>query len=224
MSVLRDDDVLQSIAHEGTSDYSSWLLPTAEKALRACGLRMTDIDVFAAAAGPGSFTGVRVGLTTVKAWSEAYGKSIAGVSRLEAMASQVAGGHKHVAAFVDAQRGQVFGGLYSREATGLKLLDQEMVIEPEGFLNWVSEQTGRNVVSWISMDPKKITALDRWGERAKAGECVQASATVLAPTIGRVGRQRALVGRLIDALSLDAEYVRRSDAEIFWKEGARRGS
>lgn len=224
MSVLRDDEVLQSIAHEGTSDYSSWLLPTAGEALRASGLRMQDIDVFAAAAGPGSFTGVRIGLTTVKAWSEAYGKPIASISRLEAMASQVVGGQEHLAAFVDAQRGQVFGGLYSREGTGLKLLEQEMVIEPEGFLNWVSEQAEGHVVFWISMDPERITVLDRWAEHARAGESLQTSASVLAPTIGRIGRQRALSGRLTDALALDAEYVRRSDAEIFWKGGARRGS
>ncbi len=74
LAVLRDDEVLQAIAHEGTTDYSIWVLPTAEEALKCCGLGMRDVEVFAVASGPGSFTGVRMGLTTVKAWSEAYGK------------------------------------------------------------------------------------------------------------------------------------------------------
>ncbi len=90
LAVLRDDEVLQAIPHEGTEDYSSWVLPSVEKALKASGLSIRDMDVFAVASGPGSFTGVRMGLTTVKAWSEAFGTKIASVSRLEAIAAQAA--------------------------------------------------------------------------------------------------------------------------------------
>ena len=220
---MRDEAILSAIAHEGTADYSSWVLPAAGEALRASGLGMADVDVLAVASGPGSFTGVRVGLTTIKAWSEAYAKPIAGVSRLKAIASQATGGQKYVAVFVDAQRGQVFGGLYRRQEPALELVEQEMVVAPEGFVKWVSEQAVNEAVSWISMDPEKITALDIWPGRARAGESVQESSNVLAPLIARLGRRRALEGRLTDALALDAEYVRRSDAEIFWKGGPTRG-
>lgn len=224
LAVLRDDEVLKAIAHEGTADYSSWVLPSAQDALRAAGQGMRDVEVFAVASGPGSFTGVRIGLTTVKAWSEAYGKSIAGISRLEALASEASGGEGYIAAFVDAQREQVFGGLYRRQREGIRLVDQEMVVAPEGFVRWVGECAAGEKVSWISMDPKKITTLDVWAEHAKAGESIQTTVKVLAPAIGRIGRQRALGGRLTDPLSLDAEYVRRTDAEVFWKAGAKRGS
>ncbi|MGC1606202.1 MAG: tRNA (adenosine(37)-N6)-threonylcarbamoyltransferase complex dimerization subunit type 1 TsaB, partial [Candidatus Acidiferrum sp.] len=63
LAILQDDEVLATLTHQGTSDYSTWVLPTADEALTAAGLRMVDIDVFAVASGPGSFTGVRVGLT-----------------------------------------------------------------------------------------------------------------------------------------------------------------
>jgi len=72
-------------------------------------LRMEQVDAYAAAAGPGSFTGVRVGLTSVKAWAEVYGKRIAAVSRLEALAAEAPEETAWVAAFFNAQRGQVFG-------------------------------------------------------------------------------------------------------------------
>ncbi len=215
---------MAAIPHEGTADYSSWVLPIAEAALKSAGLKMADIGVFAAATGPGSFTGVRIGLTTVKAWSEAYGKPLAGVSRLEAMASQASGREKYVAAFVDAHRDQVFGGLYRREESRLERVEQEMVIDPRSFLMWVGSHVGAEPTSWISLDPEKVAALEEWAVHSAKGESVEVSPSSLAPALARLGRRRALEGRLTDALGLDAEYVRRTDAEIFWKSGAKRGS
>jgi tRNA threonylcarbamoyladenosine biosynthesis protein TsaB len=219
LAVLRDDEVLKSIAHEGSSDYSSWVLPTADEALRAAGLGIRDVEVFAAATGPGSFTGVRIGLATVKAWSEAYGRGIAGVSRLKAMARQASGAGAYVAAFADAHRDQVFGALFRREGAALTPVESEMLAAPAEFLDWVKQRSANGQVSWISMDPEKVTTEDSWGSRAEAGESVEMSTNVLAPAIGRIGRMRALEGRLTDALGLDAEYLRRPDAEVFWKGG-----
>jgi tRNA threonylcarbamoyladenosine biosynthesis protein TsaB len=216
--------VLTVIAHEGTTDYSSWVLPTAEAALQASGLGLREVDVFAVASGPGSFTGVRIGLTTVKAWSEAFGKKVAGVSRLEAMAVQSPDDSEYVAAFADAHRDQVFGGLYRREETGLRLVDQEMVAAPAEFLLWVNEHSEHLPVSWISPDPDKVTALEEWQRQAKDGQRIELSSSVLAPIIGRIGLQRTREGGLVDALALDAEYIRRPDAETLWKGATGRGS
>jgi tRNA threonylcarbamoyladenosine biosynthesis protein TsaB len=225
VAVLRDDEVLKAIPHAGTEDYSSWVLPTVEKALKASGLSIRDIDTFAVASGPGSFTGVRIGLTTVKAWSEAFGTTkIASVSRLEAIAVQAADGGQYVAAFVDAHRDQVFGGLYRREGPELSLVEDEMLAAPEEFLDWVKERSMNGRVRWISMDPEKMTAQEGWRARTAEGESVEVSKSVIAPLIGRIGRQRALQGRLTDALGLDAQYLRRPDAEVFWKGRTSRGS
>lgn len=224
VAVLRDDGVVHVLAHDSGLDYSSWLLPAVESALSCTNLQMTDVELFAVAAGPGSFTGLRVGLTTVKAWAEVYSPRVTPVSRLEAIASQSEGETEFVAAFVDAQRAQVFGGLYRREGRGLSLVEQELVMAPEGFLAFVEEHSAGKSVSWISMDPEKLTALERWASHARRGERVELSPSVLAPVIGRIGRQRAFEGRIEDALSLDAEYVRRSDAEIFWKGELKRGA
>jgi tRNA threonylcarbamoyladenosine biosynthesis protein TsaB len=222
LAVLRDDEVLKAIPHEGTSDYSSWVLPAATEALSASGLGIRDVEVFAAATGPGSFTGVRIALTTVKAWSEAYGRGIAGVSRLEAMASRAASRSQYVAAFADAHRDQVFGALFRTEGAGLTSVESEMVAAPAEFLDWVKERSMNERVAWISMDPEKVTTLEAWRARAETGESVELSTNVLAPAIGKIGRRRALEGRLTDALGLDAEYVRRPDAEVFWKGRAGR--
>src|SRR5258706_2612273 len=91
---------------------------------------MEDVGAYAVAAGPGSFTGVRVGLTTVKAWAEVYGKRIVAVSRLEALAAEASGGRPKGAAFANAQRGQGIRAGYERRGTRLGPLGEEMVVAP----------------------------------------------------------------------------------------------
>jgi tRNA threonylcarbamoyladenosine biosynthesis protein TsaB len=221
---MRDDEVLKVIAHEGATEYSTWLLPAVAEALRASELRMPDVELFAVACGPGSFTGVRMSLTTVKAWSEVYGKGIASVSRLEALASEATGGDGYVAAFFDAHRDQVYGGLFRKQGATLGLVKEEMVAAPADFLAWVAERVQKGRVNWISTDPEKLTAQHAWQESARLEERVEECTKVLAPAIGRIGRTRALEGRLTDVLMLDAEYVRRPDAEVFWKGRAKSGS
>jgi tRNA threonylcarbamoyladenosine biosynthesis protein TsaB len=222
LALLRDERVLQVIAHDAGEDYSSWVLPNVERLLECNQLNMRDVEVYAVAAGPGSFTGLRVGLTSVKAWSEVYGAKIASISRLEALADEAAVGEGFVAALVDAQREQVFGGLFRRRGAALEKVDEELVIAPEGFLSWVEERTVGEAVAWISMDPEKFAGVAGWRRHEACGETIQQSSRVLAPVLGKIGLQRAREGRLVDALTLDAQYVRRSDAEIFWKGYAAR--
>ena len=221
VAVLRDARILHAVAHETSEDYSSWLLPAVQGALQTAGLRIQDVDAFCVASGPGSFTGLRVGLTTVKAWGEVYQKPIAAVSRLEALAIQANGTERYIAAFFDAHRAQVFGALYRRAGQRLERIGEDTVQTPKAFLEQVSELTQGQRVAWVSMDPERLTIEEAWSDREKAGERVQASPTILAPLIGQLGYHRALEGRVTDALGLDADYVRRSDAEALWKGRAK---
>jgi tRNA threonylcarbamoyladenosine biosynthesis protein TsaB len=215
VAVLRNDQALQTVAHDDSEDYSSWLLPAVQRVLRAAGVVMTDLDAYAVAVGPGSFTGVRVGLTTVKAWAEVYARSIASVSRLEALAAQASGTEPYIAAFADARRGQVFGALFRRGPV-LQRIGEEMVIAPEKFLAWTAEISIIDEIHWISMAPMCLTATEAWHARRSTREIVSTASPLLAPMIGRLGYRLAVQNRLTDALALDANYVRRSDAEIFW--------
>jgi tRNA threonylcarbamoyladenosine biosynthesis protein TsaB len=218
VAVLRDDQVLRAVAHDTAEDYSSWLLPAVHKVLQAAGVALRDVDAYAVAAGPGSFTGVRVGLTTAKAWAEVYGRGIAGVSRLEALATQASGTEPYVAAFADARRGQVFGAMY-RRGGALQRIGDEMVIAPEKFVAWAAENAGADRIQWISTDPQCLTETQAWVARRNLGESVHAASSLLAPAIGHLGYRLALEHPLTDALALDANYVRRTDAEMSWKNG-----
>lgn len=222
VSILEDAAVLHTEIHEGVEEYSSWLLPAADRALLAAGKSLSDVGLYAVSTGPGSFTGVRIGLTTVKAWAEVFGKPIAAVSRLEILAGEAArrGGMletRYVASFVASQRDQLFGAVYKRTEGELLLQGEETATEPEQFLARADELAGRRRVQWVSTDPTLLARSAAWFERAARGEEIVTVACVLAPMIGRLGYSKAAKGAVVNALELDANYVRRPYVEVNWK-------
>jgi tRNA threonylcarbamoyladenosine biosynthesis protein TsaB len=224
VAVRRDGALVSLQKHESGEDYSSWLLPAVERGLRTAGATLREVGLLAVASGPGSFTGVRVGLTTVKAWAELFGIGVVGVSRLEVMARQVADAAGLVAASFDAQRGQVFGGLYRNDGNwSWSLIEEEMVIAPDDFVKWVAMNSEGETIRWSTLDPKLFADAPSWRERAAKGEKLLPCGDGLAAGVAELGEQRAKQGKFTDALLLDANYVRRSDAEIFWKDPASHG-
>ncbi|MFI5056937.1 MAG: tRNA (adenosine(37)-N6)-threonylcarbamoyltransferase complex dimerization subunit type 1 TsaB [Candidatus Acidiferrales bacterium] len=223
VALLQGAQVLEVLAHESAEEYSSWLPRAVDQLLKAGGHSMQTLEGYAVASGPGSFTGLRVGLTTVKAWGEVFGRPIAAVSRLEALASQAEERAKVVAVFVDAHREQVFGALYTRKDGRLQRVEDEMVVSPGKFVDWVGERCGAERVAWVSPDTEHITFQEAWRGREKDGEKVQKVSAVFAPVIGKIGYQKLLENRTADAVTLDANYVRRSDAELLWKGGSGHG-
>jgi tRNA threonylcarbamoyladenosine biosynthesis protein TsaB len=214
VAVLQDGVVVGSTAHPGSVEYSSWLLPAVDGLLSTSAAMLKDVGLFAVSTGPGSFTGVRLGLTTVKAWSEVFGRPIAAMSRLETLAAQARSQAPFIATFIDAQRGQVFGALYKRSGADLVLCRDEAVASATDFLGQVVQEAGTGQVEWVSTDLSVVGQLGPWQERAAQGESILAVAPLLAPLIGELGVQKAVKGELQDALSLNANYVRRSYVEM----------
>jgi tRNA threonylcarbamoyladenosine biosynthesis protein TsaB len=217
VALLRDGRSAATASHQDGSDYSAWLLPAVGEILQRTCETMKGVELLAVATGPGSFTGLRVGLTTVKAWAEVYGRPVVGVSRLEAMArsDRPPSERSFVAAFYDAQRGQIFAALYHSAFGRLARIEDELVTAPEEFLSYVQSQAGAQAVNWVALDPQLITSLPDWGKRT--ADTMQACFPPLAAEIGKLAEVRARSGEFSDPLALDANYVRRSDAEIFWK-------
>jgi len=219
VALRQGGSILALQRHESTEDFSSWLLPAVHRCLQSAGPALRDVDLFAVAGGPGSFTGLRVGLTTVKAWAELFGKRIVRVSRLEVMVRLAGEERGYVAASFDAQRGQIFGGLYKlNEKRGGELIEQEMVIAPGDFVNWVVHRAREQAVRWIAMDPELLSCTQAWENRVRKGSEILRCPDGLAAGVAELGEELAQQGQFTDVLQLDANYVRRSDAEIFWKD------
>jgi tRNA threonylcarbamoyladenosine biosynthesis protein TsaB len=225
-AILRDSDVLAEVSGYEETPYSSRLFRDIALLQDRANFHMNQVDVFAVAAGPGSFTGLRVGLTAVKAWAEVHGKSIAAISGLEAIAEEYvvreassASDAPFIAPFLDARRGQIFGAIYRRipgDATGLALASDESILSVDEFLELVKAKSPQ-FVQLVSPTPDMLPAA-LVSEVLSGARIVQVSAA-LAPAIGRLGFERAKRGDLVDSIRLDANYVRRSDAESAWKDG-----
>ena len=104
--------IVHSIALNHGLTHSEALMPAVDAAMRASGLTCADIDAFAAVAGPGSFTGVRIGIYTAKGLAHAAGKPCAAVDALEALAMNFYGFGGLVCPILDARRGQVYCALF----------------------------------------------------------------------------------------------------------------
>jgi tRNA threonylcarbamoyladenosine biosynthesis protein TsaB len=209
-------------------EFSSRLFRYVESLLPKVGLSLPDIDVFAVTAGPGSFTGLRIGLTAVKAWSEVYGKPIAAISGLEAVAEQSstssgpssASSSGIIAAFTDARRGQIYGGIFERTFEGtegrLRSIAEEGVMLPVEFIESVSKLVKGGPVKFVSTAPELLR--DVFAGSSLRNSSIEKVSEDLAPWVGRLAFGRAQRGELVNALTLDANYVRRMDAELYWKD------
>ena len=228
-AILRDGNVLAEVSGYEETPYSTRLFRDIETLRAKIAFLLDQIDVFAVASGPGSFTGLRVGLTAVKAWAEVYRKPIAASSGLEAIAAEALlaakpGDHENglIAPFLDARRGQVFGALY-RVGWGhgtepiLDSVAEDSILSPDEFLSTIKSRASE-AVQMVSPTPEAISAARM--EEVLPGMRVRRVSAALAPAIGRLGFARAQRGELVDSLRLDANYVRRSDAEAAWKDAS----
>jgi tRNA threonylcarbamoyladenosine biosynthesis protein TsaB len=224
LAVLRDERVIGTVSTWTDEIYSSRMFRHLEFLLKDLHLDLGDFDLFAVAAGPGSFTGLRVGLAAVKGWAEVYVKPIAAVSGLAAVAAQSTSRSPIVVPVLDAHRGQVYFGIYRRTAergeNRLALEGEECVMTPDEFietLNARSEDPGCVIVTPV---PALISVAASRNETSRGQALpvpVEQVSAVLAPHVGRLGYMQAQRGEVVDSLTLDANYVRRTDAELHWK-------
>jgi tRNA threonylcarbamoyladenosine biosynthesis protein TsaB len=224
LAVLRDEKVIGVVSTATGEVYSSRIFRELEFLLGELSLRMEEFELFAVAAGPGSFTGLRVGLAAVKGWAEVYRKPIVAVSALEAVAVQTHSNAGLIVPVLDARRGQLYFGLYRRVAgdapreSRLVLDGEEYVMTPAEFFDALSARAGGAEFAIVTPQPELFSGAASRDEIAALRGTVEPASSVLAPFIGQLGIQQAQRGALADPLTLDANYVRRTDAELHWKE------
>ena len=111
-AVTEDERLLSSFSVSSAQKHSATLLPMAETALACAGKKLSDVDLFAVVAGPGSFTGVRIGVSLVKGLAFGGEKPVCAVSSLEALAYNLCGFEGIACPVMDARRGQFYNALF----------------------------------------------------------------------------------------------------------------
>jgi len=196
-------EVLQLASLEGGT-YSAQLMPQIAAALQQNRLDKTQVDGFAVVSGPGSFTGLRVGLATVKGLCEVLLKPLTTVSMLEAVARIHGRDGQTVIGILDAGRGEIYVGEYQISA-GRASAVREYIAKLDEFVSEAARIRG----GLFTPDAKVAKAL----QTANAG--AKLIAPIHADEIGRIGIRKLLAGATTDPATVDANYIRRSDAEIF---------
>ncbi len=193
-------NIVEVVALAGGT-FSAQLVPQIAELLQKHGFTKRDIGGFAVASGPGSFTGLRVGLAAIKALADVLGKPIAAVSLLEAVAATAPRADRVLAA-LDAGRGEVYVGDYETRQGKVRCRSERLLAMQE----FTVDARGRLVA----------TPDEPMAEKAQAaGLQVVDVERPRSDAIARLGWGKIQAGETISAEDLEANYIRRSDAEIF---------
>jgi tRNA threonylcarbamoyladenosine biosynthesis protein TsaB len=191
--------LLEEVPLHSPEGFAHILFQHIDRLLERHGLRFEDLDGFASASGPGSFTGVRVGLTAVKGLAEAVGRKVVAVSNLEALAWF--GTRPLRAPVLDARRSEVFGAVYDAQ---LRPVREEVVMKFTAWIATLPEGDLELIVNGFPLPPMEFPVIE--------------APRALAHAVGAIAAARFAAGLELDPAAIDANYVRRSDAELFWKE------
>ena len=222
VAVSRGEKVLAFTIGEASSSHSTDLIENVDQVLRAAGLQLGAVDLFAATIGPGSFTGLRIGLATVKSMAVTMNKKCAGVSTLAAVA-HAAGESKRTVALLPAGRGEVFAQMFSVIGDAVTAFDQAMHISPQALL---LKYGGYDKITWAGEGAQpQLDLLQGEAERRGiqfsfaidvngSGWSVAPKNERLAESVAQLASREYRAGRIIEPEALHADYVRPSDAEM----------
>lgn len=210
VAVLRDGEVAYEGAAVNRLTHSVNLMPMVEEALGRAGLDVSEIDLYAAVTGPGSFTGVRIGVSAIKGMAHGAGKPCVGVDALEALAMGVCLTDALLCPIQDARAGQVYGAAFLPGMPPERVLDN-MAEKLPVFIEKALEAAGERKLCFLGdgVAPYREAILSHLGERA-----------ILAPAHLRFLRPSS-VGLLahlrqnesVDYLALMPVYLRAPQAE-----------
>ena len=201
IALSEGDRILEQVELHSPEGFAHIIFGELQCLLERHGLTLKDLDGFASASGPGSFTGVRVGLTAAKGLAEATNRKVAPVSNLQALAWF--GTRPLRAALFDARRGEIYGAVFDQS---LNPVCEEVVIPLSRWLEKLPEGDIEIITSGFSLpgDFTRLPVID--AGRSLAGAIAHIAAGSFAAGVAK------------DPAEIDANYVRRSDAVLLWKD------
>ena len=203
LALTEGERTIREVALRAPEGFGQVLFQGIQHLLGAAGVKLSECAVFAAAAGPGSFTGVRIGLACIKGLAEAIGRPAFGISNLEALAQF--GQTATRVAVIDARRGEVFASVFGAGPGSERViaLPDLLAALPAGD------------AEFIAADAAALRAM--LAGTAFENAWVTAAPPAQAAAIARLAWRRYRAGDSGDAAVIEPNYVRRSDAEMLWR-------
>jgi tRNA threonylcarbamoyladenosine biosynthesis protein TsaB len=207
LALSRSETLLGVSSGDAKTSHSNTLLKEIDQLFSTTQTELREVDLFAVAVGPGSFTGLRIGVATVKALAATLNKPVVGVSTLEAIALS-AGESRATVALLPAGRGEVFVELFSvDEKEVLTALDTPAHLTPE---RMIERYDSMNELLWSGPGAlAQQEVIEKHSGWSLAPQCEN-----LAVFCGELALQKYRLGQVEQAHELRAIYVRPSDAEL----------
>lgn len=226
--LYQDFRCLTSSLNQGPSGlYSVSLFQMVDWMLEQEKISLRDIDLFAAASGPGSFTGIRIGLAALQGWATAWGRPVKAVSVFEAMVEEARPVTEGAMPVLDARRGEFFVQAFRRspgetdsrffaQSEGLVVSPEKLENLLEGLRSLLSSGSEREITCIVKEHDNAAQTLER---RLPTALRWQRVSEPLTAAIARVAFQAYREGNVQSPAELEAFYVRRTDAEILFQKG-----
>ncbi len=223
VAIVGPDGVLAERSARVPGGHLEWLVDAIAAMLAEARLSQDAIDGLVVSTGPGSFSGLRIGLMTASAWAVATGRPLVGVSTLEVIAAGVAGEAAPpdgglVLAALDVRRGEIATALFRRDGQAARVTP-DLILTPAGLRDRLPPIAGGVVVAGDALERHQaaiIDALAPWGAPAPR-DCWWPRASIG----GALGRARLLGGDRDDPLNLAPRYAREPDARELPRAGSR---
>ena len=207
VAVARGEAILSAIAGDASVSHSTNLLEMIEASLRDAGVTLADVNFFAVASGPGSFTGLRIGLATAKAFAAHLRREVVGVSTLAAVAHS-ANLNGNIVALLPAGRGEVFAQRFTMRDGVPTPADEPQHLSPRAV---IEKYTGVEALTFAGEGALIIRESVSESENSFS---FASELPMLAPAIAVLGCLEYGKGKAVAPDDLSAVYVRASDAEI----------
>lgn len=209
VAITEQDTVLGELTSVSEQTHSIHLLEMIRTVMQNAGVGMSSLDGFAVTRGPGSFTGLRIGISSIKGLAFAVNKPIVGISCLEALAQQSTPASDWICPLIDARKGEVYAAVYSFTPEGLIREIEEIVLSPDELLKRIDKPCvflGSGAVLYRDVIIQKLGGL--------AAFAPQQHNVIRASTVAALGRKRFENGEVDEVAELVPHYIRNSDAEL----------
>jgi len=211
VALLRDGQLLCEAVLNTSRNHSQRLMPMIDMLLKEAGMAVENIDGIAVSSGPGSFTGLRIGMTTGKALAWSLNKPLVGIPSLDGVAFNAQGVTGVICPILNARRNQVYTALYKMDGGELNRISDYMAVEP---IELIKQLQSHKQVILLGDGVEEFNSIfaENLGDRL----VVLSSANRLprACHIAYLGWKRLLKGEVDDVVGLAPLYVRNADAEI----------
>jgi tRNA threonylcarbamoyladenosine biosynthesis protein TsaB len=209
VAIADGDAVLAEVTIGALQTHAKHLMGMIDTAIGLSGIPLTDIDGFAVTRGPGSFTGLRIGIAAVKGLATASGRPMVGVSALEALAMQGAYPSQLICPLLDARRGEVYSSLYRYRNGSLVKEREETVSAPEKAIQDINDIClflGNGAVLYREILETSLGILTRFAPPFQN--------TIRASTVAHLSMPAFETGHTDDVAEFVPVYIRKSDAEL----------